>query len=140
MRIKEMAKEERPRERMFREGASVLSDAELLAIILQKGTREENVIGGSDRRYFFQKGHPVQSFSLGTSGQSGNCLLQSNTSFLELLLALIKFFIIASLRVGLTILVYDKPKNIFKSCVYLPTLPKILPLPLDMYTQSLLIT
>ncbi|MCX6706893.1 MAG: hypothetical protein NT001_02010 [Candidatus Woesearchaeota archaeon] len=38
MKIKEMAKENRPRERMFREGANVLSDAELLALILQKGT------------------------------------------------------------------------------------------------------
>ncbi len=49
MKIKDIALENRPRERFERQGASVLSDAELLAIILQKGTREENVIDMSNR-------------------------------------------------------------------------------------------
>ncbi len=49
MRLKEIARENRPRERLEKEGAAVLSDAELLAIILQKGTREENVIDMSHR-------------------------------------------------------------------------------------------
>ena len=43
MKIKEIPYENRPRERMFLHGASVLSDAELLAVILQKGARGENV-------------------------------------------------------------------------------------------------
>ena len=38
MRIKDISKWERPRERFRMKGADVLSDAELLAIILQKGT------------------------------------------------------------------------------------------------------
>lgn len=49
MKMKDIALENRPRERFERQGASVLSDAELLAIILQKGTREENVIDMSNR-------------------------------------------------------------------------------------------
>lgn len=49
MRIKDIPQENRPRERFFREGANFLSDAELLAIILQKGTKEENVVDVSNR-------------------------------------------------------------------------------------------
>ena len=49
MRIKDIVKENRPRERMKYKGADVLSDSELLAIILQKGTRKENVIDMSNR-------------------------------------------------------------------------------------------
>ena len=49
MRIKDISRENRPRERFQKLGASVLSDAELLAIILQKGTKEENVIDMSNR-------------------------------------------------------------------------------------------
>ena len=43
MRIKDISKENRPRERFLKKGATVLSDAELLAIILQKGNKKENV-------------------------------------------------------------------------------------------------
>lgn len=49
MRIKEISPENRPRERLFRDGSKALSDAELLAIILQKGTRGENIIDVSNR-------------------------------------------------------------------------------------------
>jgi DNA repair protein RadC len=49
MRLKDISLENRPRERMQREGAAVLPDAELLAVILQKGTRNENVIDMSHR-------------------------------------------------------------------------------------------
>ena len=41
--IKSMPKEERPRERLLNNSASVLSNEELLAIILKTGTKEENV-------------------------------------------------------------------------------------------------
>lgn len=44
MKIKDIPSENRPRERLRREGANVLSDAELLAVILQKETREENIV------------------------------------------------------------------------------------------------
>ncbi len=49
MRIKDIAKENRPRERLIKHGFPALSDAELLALILQKGTKEENVIDMSNR-------------------------------------------------------------------------------------------
>lgn len=43
-KVKEMAAEERPYEKCFAHGASVLTDAELLAIIIRTGTRGENSI------------------------------------------------------------------------------------------------
>ncbi|MEG2364245.1 MAG: DNA repair protein RadC [Terrisporobacter sp.] len=44
MTIREMTIEERPREKMISNGASSLSDAELLAILIRSGTRELNAI------------------------------------------------------------------------------------------------
>jgi len=49
MRIKDISEENRPRERIRKDGVSVLSNSELLAVILQKGTRQENVIDMSNR-------------------------------------------------------------------------------------------
>lgn len=49
MRIKDISKENRPRDRFQKNGASSLSDAELLAVILQKGSKGENVIDMSNR-------------------------------------------------------------------------------------------
>ncbi len=49
MRIKDISSENRPRERLISQGPEALSDAELIAIILQKGTREENVVDMSNR-------------------------------------------------------------------------------------------
>lgn len=49
MRIKEISLENRPRERLEKLGPSVLSDAELLAIILKTGSRNENIIDLSNR-------------------------------------------------------------------------------------------
>lgn len=42
--IRELADDERPRERLLEHGASVLGDAELIAIILRSGTAGENVV------------------------------------------------------------------------------------------------
>lgn len=42
--LRDLPSEERPRERMARHGASVLSHAELLAILLRTGTREESAV------------------------------------------------------------------------------------------------
>ena len=42
--IKEMKKELRPRERLMSQGAGSLSDAELLAILLQTGTKLKSVL------------------------------------------------------------------------------------------------
>lgn len=44
MRIADLTPENRPRERLRRLGPESLSDAELLAIILQQGTRKENAL------------------------------------------------------------------------------------------------
>jgi DNA repair protein RadC len=49
MRIKDISAENRPRERFISHGPDALSDAELLAIILQKGSKEENVIDMSNK-------------------------------------------------------------------------------------------
>ena len=49
MKIKEMPKEGRPRERFLKHGPEVLSDAELFAIFLRTGTPGENVIDMSNR-------------------------------------------------------------------------------------------
>jgi len=53
MKIKEIPAENRPRERLKKFGASALSDAELLAIILQKGVRGENVVDMCNRLISF---------------------------------------------------------------------------------------
>ena len=39
MRIKDISKENRPRERLKKLGPAALSDAELLAVVLRTGTR-----------------------------------------------------------------------------------------------------
>jgi len=49
IKILDMQKEERPRERLIKNGASALSDSELLAIILRTGSKKENVINLSQR-------------------------------------------------------------------------------------------
>jgi DNA repair protein RadC len=49
MRIKDIASENRPRERLKQNGVESLSNTELLAVILQKGTASENVIDMSNR-------------------------------------------------------------------------------------------
>lgn len=47
--IKEMPPLERPRERLVKHGAQALSDSELLAIIIETGTKDESVISLSKR-------------------------------------------------------------------------------------------
>ncbi|MBI2137232.1 DNA repair protein RadC [Candidatus Woesearchaeota archaeon] len=49
MKLLQIPEENRPRERLQKLGVGVLSEAELLAIILQKGTRQENVLDVSNR-------------------------------------------------------------------------------------------
>ena len=49
MKLKDIAPENRPRERLARCGPDVLSDAELLAIILKTGNREENAVDLANR-------------------------------------------------------------------------------------------
>lgn len=54
--IKELPPEERPRERLVRYGASVLSNAELLAILLRTGTRKESAISLAHRLLIQEQG------------------------------------------------------------------------------------
>ena len=49
MKIKDIPKEGRPRERFLKHGPEVLSDGELFAIVLRTGSRGENVIDMSNR-------------------------------------------------------------------------------------------
>ncbi|HYD02856.1 MAG TPA: DNA repair protein RadC [Alphaproteobacteria bacterium] len=49
MHIKDIPSYDRPRERMKRLGTGALSDAEILALILQKGTRKESIISVSQK-------------------------------------------------------------------------------------------
>ncbi|RLI02649.1 JAB domain-containing protein [Candidatus Bathyarchaeota archaeon] len=49
MKIKDISKENRPRERFLKHGPEALSTAELFAIILRTGSKEENVIEMSNR-------------------------------------------------------------------------------------------
>lgn len=49
MRIKDIPKEGRPRERFLKYGPETLSDAELFAILLRTGSKGENVIDMSNR-------------------------------------------------------------------------------------------
>lgn len=47
--IRDLPKDERPREKLFRYGPEVLSNSELLAIIIRTGSREETAIGVAHR-------------------------------------------------------------------------------------------
>lgn len=49
MRICELQEQDRPRERLARDGPAALSDAELLAILLGSGSRDESAIGLGSR-------------------------------------------------------------------------------------------
>ncbi len=49
MRIKDIPKEGRPRERFLKHGPEALSDAELFAILLRTGSKGENVVDMSNR-------------------------------------------------------------------------------------------
>ncbi len=49
IRIHDIPEEERPRERLIRNGPESLSNAELLGIILRTGSKEENVVSLSNR-------------------------------------------------------------------------------------------
>jgi DNA repair protein RadC len=49
MKIKDISFDQRPRERLKQKGVSFLNDAELIAILLQNGSKGENVIDMSHR-------------------------------------------------------------------------------------------
>lgn len=60
MKIHDLSKEERPRERLIKHGPKTLSNAELLAIILRTGDKKENVIELSNH---LLKEHNLKSLS-----------------------------------------------------------------------------
>ena len=49
LKIKDIPEGERPKEKLFKYGADILTNSELLALILRTGTRKENVIQLSSR-------------------------------------------------------------------------------------------
>ena len=57
--IRDLPLEERPRERLLLEGAAFLSNAELLAIILRTGTKQQSALSLAKR---FYKRHKELSF------------------------------------------------------------------------------
>lgn len=61
-RVRDMADNEKPREKMIKEGAGALSSAELLAIVLGVGTKKEEVFSMSSRllREYGEKGIAYQ--------------------------------------------------------------------------------
>ena len=50
-RVKDMADDEKPREKMIKEGVGALSMAELLAVVLSVGTKKEEVFSMSSRLF-----------------------------------------------------------------------------------------
>jgi len=62
MRVKDMADDEKPRERLILEGAGAMSAAELLAIVLGVGTKKEEVFSMASRllREYGEKGIAYQ--------------------------------------------------------------------------------
>jgi DNA repair protein RadC len=68
MKIKDIPKDNRPRERFLRHGPEALSDAELFAIILRTGSKNENVIDMSNRL--------IAEYSLGSLFQCSLAELQ----------------------------------------------------------------
>lgn len=55
-KIKDLPKNERPQEKLFRYGATSLSNSELLAIILRSGTKDENILYMCNRMLNVMKG------------------------------------------------------------------------------------
>ena len=56
IKVKDLPKNERPQEKLVRYGVEKLSNAELLALVLRTGTREENVLNLSNRILCSNKG------------------------------------------------------------------------------------
>ena len=48
MKVREMSPDERPREKAKREGLSALSNRELIALLLQSGTKSKSVLELAD--------------------------------------------------------------------------------------------
>ena len=49
IKVKDLPKNERPREKLLRYGANQLSNSELLAVILRTGTKDENILNLCDK-------------------------------------------------------------------------------------------
>ena len=58
LRISDMADQSKPREKAALYGIHVLSDAELLAVILRSGSQKENVVALSERLLNLDPLHP----------------------------------------------------------------------------------
>lgn len=56
--LKELPKQERPREKMISQGVAQLSNAELIAILLASGTQKESALSLAHRVLSLAEGHP----------------------------------------------------------------------------------
>ena len=57
MKIKDLCADERPREKMFSKGTGAMTNAELLAILIGSGTRNQNVLEVANRLLAAGEGH-----------------------------------------------------------------------------------
>ena len=64
MKMKEICVSERPREKMLAKGATALSEAELLAVLLRSGTREKGVLDLANSLLMLSGGSLVGLFSM----------------------------------------------------------------------------
>lgn len=65
LKIRDVHREDRPRERLIRQGAQSLSNQELIAILLRTGTKEESVLALANRVLnYFEKLHELKYATL----------------------------------------------------------------------------
>ena len=66
MKIKSLPMDDRPREKLIKNGANTLSDSELLAIILGTGSKKESVINVSNKLFSKYNVKSLSRLSIGT--------------------------------------------------------------------------
>ena len=87
--IREMAESERPRERLMRYGAGSLSNAELLAILIQSGTKKESALdlasrllsGAEGKLYRFSSYLPKEYCGVKGIGEAAACKIAAAVEF-----------------------------------------------------------
>ncbi len=87
--IKEMAEDERPRERLLKYGAQVLSNAEILAILISSGTKNESALNLAYRLLSSEKGDvssfanymPQEYFKISGIGKATACKIAAAVEF-----------------------------------------------------------
>ncbi len=78
--VKQMPATERPRERLLRDGASALSNADLLAILIRVGVRNESALTGGQRlaNRFAERLESLRQFGLSELREVSRAVTQAN--------------------------------------------------------------